>query len=72
VLTLGALLALLLLMKPLGFTLATVLFVGFLLRAIVPQRWPVVILVTLLTAAISFLVFEVWLQAQLPRGPWGI
>lgn len=71
-LTLGALLAFQFLMKPLGFALATVLFVAFLLRAIVPQRWPVVILVALLTAALSFLVFEVWLQAQLPRGPWGI
>jgi putative tricarboxylic transport membrane protein len=71
-LTLGALLALQFLMKPLGFILATFLFVSFLLRAIVPQRWPVVIVVALLTAALSFLLFEVWLQAQLPRGPWGI
>jgi len=71
-LTLGALLALQFLMKPLGFTLATFLFVSFLLRVIVPQRWPVVIGVALLTAALSFLLFEVWLQAQLPRGPWGI
>jgi hypothetical protein len=71
-LTLGALLAFQFLMKPLGFALATVLFVAFLLRAIVPQRWPVVILMALLTAAVSFLLFEVWLQAQLPRGPWGV
>jgi putative tricarboxylic transport membrane protein len=72
VLTLGALLALQFLMKPLGFILATFLFISFLLRAIVPQRWPVVIGVALLTAALSFLLFEIWLQAQLPRGPWGI
>jgi hypothetical protein len=31
-----------------------------------------VILMALLTAAVSFLLFEVWLQAQLPRGPWGV
>jgi len=61
-----------LLMVPLGFFLCTTLFIAFLLRVIAPQRWPVVILCSLLTAAASYLIFEVWLQAQLPKGPWGI
>jgi len=72
VLTLIALLAYLLLQTRLGFTLTTVLFIGFLLRAIFPQRWTVVIVTSVLTAAIAYLVFEVWLQAQLPMGPFGI
>jgi len=71
-LTLGALLGYLLLQTHLGFTLTTVLFIGFLLRAIFPQRWSVVIVTSVLTATISYLVFEVWLQAQLPKGPFGI
>jgi len=71
-LTLGALLGYLLLQTRLGFTLTTVLFIGFLLRAIFPQRWSVVIVTAVLTAAIAYLVFEVWLQAQLPMGPFGI
>ncbi|MFA5027112.1 MAG: tripartite tricarboxylate transporter TctB family protein [Candidatus Methylomirabilota bacterium] len=61
-----------LLQTRLGFTLTTVLFIGFLLRAIFPQRWSVVIVTAVLTAVIAYLVFEVWLQAQLPMGPFGI
>ena len=60
------------LLKPLGFFLCTAAFMGFLLRAIVAQRWPVVIGVALLTAIASYLIFEIWLKAQLPIGPWGI
>ena len=71
-LTMLALLAFQALMAPLGFALATVLFIGFLLRAIVPQRWPVVVVVSLLTTLLSYMIFEVWLKAQLPKGPWGI
>lgn len=67
-----SLLAYALLLVPLGFFLCTTLFIAFLLRAIVPQRWPVVISCALLTATASYLIFEVWLKAQLPRGPWGV
>ena len=37
-------------------------------RTIEPQRWGMVILESLLASGISYLVFEIWLQAQLPRG----
>jgi hypothetical protein len=70
-LTLVALVGFQVLMTPIGFIPATVLFIGFLLRAIIPQRWPVVAAVSLLTALFAYLVFDVWLQAQLPRGMWG-
>ena len=67
-----SLLAYALLLAPLGFFLCTTLFIAFLLRAIVPQRWRVVIAGALLTAGASYLIFEVWLKAQLPKGPLGI
>jgi putative tricarboxylic transport membrane protein len=60
------------LLVPLGFFLCTILFIVFLLRAIVPQRWTVAIGCALLTAIASYLIFEVWLKAQLPKGPLGI
>jgi hypothetical protein len=66
-----SLLAYALLLGPLGFFLCTTLFIAFLLRAIVPQRWPVVVGGALGTAAASYLIFDVWLMAQLPKGPWG-
>jgi hypothetical protein len=42
--------------------------VAIALRTIEPQRWGLVILEALLASGISYLVFEIWLQAQLPRG----
>ncbi|MBE0555855.1 MAG: tripartite tricarboxylate transporter TctB family protein [Proteobacteria bacterium] len=67
----AALLAYALLMKPLGFLLCTVLFIGFLLRAVEPQRWSVVIVGAVGAALGAFAVFNLWLKTQLPQGPWG-
>jgi len=71
-LTLAALLGFLILLKPLGFLLFTFFFMVFMLRAIVPHRWGVVIGVALLSAVASYLIFDIWLKAQLPKGPLGI
>jgi hypothetical protein len=68
---LGALFAYALLLKPLGFFLGTALFIGFLLRAVQPQSWLIVAAGAILTAIGSYGIFEIWLQAQLPKGPWG-
>jgi len=70
-LTLLALAGFVLLLPAVGFLLDTGLFIGFLLRAIVPQRWPVVLLGAVFSAGGAYLVFQVWLQAQLPPGPLG-
>lgn len=67
----AALFAYALLMQPLGFVLCTVLFIGFLLRAVEPQPWPVVVAGAIGTALGAFAVFNLWLKAQLPQGPWG-
>jgi hypothetical protein len=68
---LTALLAYVLLLKPLGFSLCTALFIGFLVRAVQPQRWVVVMAGAIGAAVGAYGIFEVWLKAQLPRGPWG-
>ena len=68
---LAALLGYILLLKPLGFSLCTALFIGFLLRAVQPQRWPVVMAGAIGTALGAFGIFDLWLKAQLPKGPWG-
>jgi hypothetical protein len=70
-LVLAALFAYILLLTPLGFFLCTALFIGFLLRTVKPQGWHVVALGSLLTAFGAYGIFEVWLKAQLPKGPWG-
>jgi putative tricarboxylic transport membrane protein len=55
----------------LGFLLTTFLFIFLLLRFIEPQKWPTVILGSLLTAGGSYAIFEIWLRANLPVGLLG-
>ena len=68
---LGALTAYALLLSRLGFILCTALFVGFMLRVVKPQGWPVVVAGGILAALGTYGIFELWLKAQLPRGPLG-
>jgi putative tricarboxylic transport membrane protein len=55
----------------LGFIMTTFLFIFLLLRFIEPQKWPIVILGSLLTAGGSYAIFEIWLRANLPVGLLG-
>lgn len=71
-LVIGALGAYALLLAPLGFLIGTFLFIAFMLRAVVPMRWPVVIGAALAASLLSYAVFDLWLKAQLPRGAWGL
>ena len=52
----------------LGFILATVLLLIFLFKAIEPQRWSVAILGAVVSSVAAYLVFQVWLGSQLPKG----
>jgi len=56
----------------LGFIPATVLLLIFLFKAIEPQRWSVAILGAVASSLIAYLVFQVWLGSQLPKGLLGI
>jgi putative tricarboxylic transport membrane protein len=71
-LALGALFAFAFLFEHLGYVITTFLLIAFLLRAIEPQKWWVVILVAFLCSLISFLVFGLLLNTQLPLGILGI
>ena len=63
-----ALIAYALLLPRLGFITCTAIFVGFMLRAVKPQRWPVVFAGGVLAALGTYGIFELWLKAQLPKG----
>ncbi len=49
-----------------GFLLSTTALLIFLFRAIDPVRWWAAILGAVLASLISFIVFNLWLQVQLP------
>ena len=55
----------------LGFVLCTFLFLAFLLRGVAPQKWAWVVGGSFLITVASYLVFEVLLKAQMPKGVWG-
>lgn len=52
----------------LGFLLSTTVLLIFLFRAIESEKWGVAIGGALLASLISFVVFNLWLDVQLPRG----
>jgi putative tricarboxylic transport membrane protein len=62
------------LLPPLGFRIATALFVAVLQAVIEPpaqaRQWARVAVVAVLTSAATYLVFEHYLAVLLPRGAW--
>jgi len=60
-----------LLLEWLGFLLTAFLFIGVLLRVVERRSWIFSLSVALLIAAASYVVFDLWLKAQLPAGILG-
>lgn len=56
----------------LGFILTTFFLLIFLLRFIEPQKWSVVWVTAILTTALFYLIFCIFLKVQLPKGLLGI
>lgn len=68
----GALLVYILVLPHTGFLFITFFFILFLLRFIEPANWTSTLLAAFLTTVISFVLFELWLGVQLPRGFWRV
>jgi len=58
-------------MDYLGFFFSTLLFLGFLLKAIEPQRWSVVLSGSILGTILFYGVFKYWLDIPFPAGVLG-
>lgn len=56
------------LLEQLGFPLSTFLVLLFLLRAVEKKSWTLSLVTCLSVTVCSYLLFELWLEAQLPRG----
>jgi putative tricarboxylic transport membrane protein len=59
-------------LEELGFILSNILFVAALLRIIERKKWVLVILVAVTSTLAFYVVFQLWLKSQLPRGILGI
>lgn len=64
----GALILYTLLFKLLGFLLDTFLLIAFLLRVMEPMSWRKVLAGAVFAAGGAYLIFQLWLEAQLPTG----
>jgi putative tricarboxylic transport membrane protein len=58
-------------LRDLGFLIATVLLMIYLYRLLEPAGWKETLFAALATTVGFYLVFQTWLQAQLPRGLLG-
>jgi len=56
------------LLSQIGLFLCTLLFVGFSLKTIEPQRWRSVLILSIGAAFACYLLFDVFLRIQLPKG----
>lgn len=70
-LTFGSLVGFILFLKTLGFNISTFLLIGFLLRAVGKKKWIVSVLAALSITLGAYILFELFLQSQLPEGPFG-
>ena len=52
----------------LGFLFATFLFLLLLLWGIASQRWTISLFTAVSVSLLSYLIFDIWLMAQLPKG----
>jgi len=59
------------LLKPVGFLISTFLLLALLFRVKGSYRFTMIFVMSLLVTAGSYLVFEIWLKAQLPKGVLG-
>jgi hypothetical protein len=53
-----------------GFVAATFALLLFFFKALERQRWLAALAGSLVTAFVTYLVFKVWLNVQLPAAPW--
>lgn len=68
ILVLASLFIYTLLMETVGFIPVTLLLFIFLLGIIEKKKWYYTAFVSILVTVISYLIFETWLQSQLPKG----
>jgi hypothetical protein len=57
-----------LLMEKLGFLMTTVMLFIFLLGVVEKKKWVFTIFTSVIVATLTYVVFEIWLKSQLPKG----
>jgi putative tricarboxylic transport membrane protein len=58
-------------LEKIGFVLSTLLFIGALLMIIERKKWHIVAIIAILSTSAFYIVFQIWLQSNLPKGILG-
>lgn len=72
ILVLAALFIYSIFLEKIGFVGTTFLFVVILLGVIEGKKWYIVIFAGIASALLSYIIFQLWLQSQLPKGIFGL
>jgi hypothetical protein len=59
-------------LERLGFMPCTCLFFLIILKSLGRKTWVFTILTSLIVTILSYVIFEIGLKVNLPKGPWGI
>jgi putative tricarboxylic transport membrane protein len=59
-------------LEKLGFIVSTLLFIAALLMIIERKKWHIVTIIAIISTLAFYIVFQVWLQSNLPKGFWGL
>jgi len=59
-------------LKDLGFVISTFILMAYFFRMLEPSSWKETLFAAVVTTTGFYLVFHIWLQAQLPKGPLGL
>jgi len=60
-----------LLLEPLGFVIVTTLLFVFILGVVEKKKWLFTIASSILVTVAAYLIFQTWLETQLPKGLFG-
>ena len=72
VITFGSLVGFTFFINTLGFNLSTFLLMGIILWAVGKRSWALSVMVSLSITFGSYILFGLFLQSQLPEGPFGV
>jgi putative tricarboxylic transport membrane protein len=67
-LVLGSVMLYAIFMETIGFIPVTLVLFLFLLGVIEKKKWSLTIFISVVVTVVSYLIFEVWLRSQLPKG----
>jgi hypothetical protein len=71
-LVVACLIAYAILLEKIGYILTTSIVFFFLFKIANSQKWQTILIISFLLASISYLIFYVLLQVQLPPDPWRV